>query len=63
MREEAGMSQRELARQLGWHNASIIRMERGERSIEIVEFIDICRILGKDAKTVLGIVCGEQPKP
>ena len=56
MREEAQVSQRELARQLGWHNASVIRMERGERSIEVVEFIDICRLLGKDPQVVLGAI-------
>ena len=53
LREAAGISQRELARQLGWHNASVIRMERGERSIEVVEFIDICRILGKEPEAVI----------
>lgn len=61
-RQEAGISQRELARQLGWHNASVLRMERGERAVEVVEFIRICRILGQDPSAILSLIDKESHK-
>jgi len=56
MREEVKMSQRELARRLGWKQQSVIRLERGERSVELVEFIDICRILERDPNEVFALI-------
>ena len=43
MREEAGISQRELSRRLHANETLIARIERGERTVDLVEFIDIMR--------------------
>jgi transcriptional regulator with XRE-family HTH domain len=46
-REEAGLSQRELSRRLGLHEMTIMRFANGERMLDILEFVDIARALGR----------------
>ena len=41
MRTESGLSQRALSRKLGLAETLVARIERGERTIDIIEFIDI----------------------
>jgi len=47
-RNEAGMTQRALAERLGWHYTIIAKIERGDRRIDVVEFVAIARALGVD---------------
>jgi transcriptional regulator with XRE-family HTH domain len=49
-REAAGMTQRELAAELNRPHSFVGRIEAGERRIDIIEFIEIARILGADPK-------------
>ena len=61
-RKEAGLSQDALASRLGRHQQFVSRYEIGERRLDIVEFIDICRALGLDIsilKVVSGVDAGE----
>jgi len=58
MREAAHMTQQELAERLGWKQQSVSRIEKGERNIEVVELIDICRILKRDPVEVFASVAG-----
>jgi transcriptional regulator with XRE-family HTH domain len=48
VRNAAGLTQRDLAKRLGKHPSFIAKIEAGERSIGIVEFIAITRQLGDD---------------
>ncbi len=45
-REDAGMTQLELARRLGHSQSFVTKMERGDRRIDIIQLRTICRILG-----------------
>jgi transcriptional regulator with XRE-family HTH domain len=49
-REAAGMTQRELAAELNRPHSFVGRIEAGERRIDVIEFIEIARILGADPK-------------
>ena len=48
MREEAGLTQRDLAGRLKIHNSMIHRSEIGDRRIDPIEFADWCRACGVD---------------
>ena len=45
-RKAAGLTQRELAARIGRPYTVIANIERGERQIDVVEFIAIARALG-----------------
>jgi len=62
MRMAANMSQRQLARELGWKQQSVLRLEKGERSVELIEFIDICRILGRSPTEVFALITASASK-
>lgn len=48
LRERAGVTQLSLAESLGNTQTFISKIERGERRIDVVEFIEICDALGAD---------------
>jgi len=48
LRERAGVTQLALADSLGNSQTFISKVERGERRIDVVEFIEICDALGAD---------------
>ena len=43
-REEAGLSQVEAARRLRWSQTMVSRSETGERRIDAVELVDLCKL-------------------
>lgn len=45
-RTKAGLTQHELARRLRRHQSFVAKYENGERRIEVIEFIQICRAIG-----------------
>ncbi len=53
-RIDAGMTQAELARKMGVSRLFVGRCERGDRRIDVVEFIAFCRALGVDPQTFIG---------
>ena len=52
-RKEAGISQQELARRLKRSQSFIAKIEVGERRIDVVEFIEIARALGREPVDLL----------
>ncbi|MEP6827314.1 MAG: helix-turn-helix transcriptional regulator [Aestuariivirga sp.] len=52
-REAANMTQAELAERLGEYQSFIARMESGQRRVDVVEFIEIARVLNFDAAKAL----------
>jgi transcriptional regulator with XRE-family HTH domain len=48
-RKDAGLTQVQLAHRLGRRQAYISRIERGERRIDVVEFLDLAHAIGFDA--------------
>jgi transcriptional regulator with XRE-family HTH domain len=50
------MTQRDLAARLRRPHSFIGRIEAGERRIDVIEFIEIARVLGADPKELFGRV-------
>ena len=48
LRQDAGLTQRQLAEKLGREQSFVGRIETGQRRIDVVEFVWICRALGAD---------------
>jgi ribosome-binding protein aMBF1 (putative translation factor) len=44
-RESAGISQHDLALRLKTSQSAIARIEMGERRVDVVEFLDLARVL------------------
>lgn len=51
-REAQGLSQRALSLKLGMAPTYLARVERGERVLDVVEFIDLARVLGVEPTTL-----------
>ncbi|MGV3616693.1 MAG: helix-turn-helix domain-containing protein [Fimbriimonas sp.] len=51
-REAAGLSQREVAKRLGFHPTVFGKIERGERVLDVVEFVALAKALGIDPLTL-----------
>ncbi|MBP0594571.1 helix-turn-helix transcriptional regulator [Paraburkholderia sp. LEh10] len=52
-RKASGLSQAELASRLGRPQSYIAKIEIGERRIDVVEFLELARILGVSPASVL----------
>jgi len=46
-RTEAGLSQRELSARLGRPHNYIVKIETGVRGVDVVDLVDIIRMLGR----------------
>lgn len=53
MREEAGVTQSDLGARLQNTQTFVSKVERGERRIDLVEFVEICEALGCDPITMM----------
>ena len=53
LRQEAGLTQEDLAGRLHCHQSFVARIESGQRRIDIVELIVLARALQVDAQTIL----------
>jgi transcriptional regulator with XRE-family HTH domain len=47
-REAAGLTQRDLAARLRRPRSFVGRIEAGERRVDVIEFIEIARVIGVD---------------
>lgn len=52
-RKTAGMTQQQLASKLGRPQSFVSKFEKGERRLDVVEFVRISRMLGADPFTSL----------
>ena len=48
-RRDAGLTQMALAKRLGRPQSFVSKFERGERRLDVAEFLDVARALGIDA--------------
>ena len=53
IRESRQLSQAEVAARLNSHQSFIAKYERGERRIDVIEFIRICKALDIDPQNAL----------
>jgi len=52
-RKSAGLSQMQLAERLGRYQSVVAAMESGGRRIDIVELMDLARVIGFDPREVI----------
>jgi transcriptional regulator with XRE-family HTH domain len=50
-REEAGVTQQELAEKIGWTQTDISKVERGVRRLDLIEFLEFTKALGIDVQS------------
>ncbi len=58
-RRLGGITQAGLGRRIGRHPTFVSNYERGERRLEVAEFVEIARALGLDPAAVLSEVVGD----
>ena len=58
-RDERGLSIRALAEMLGRHHSIVGKIEQSRRKIDIVEFVEYCKILEVDPHEGLDIIIAE----
>jgi transcriptional regulator with XRE-family HTH domain len=52
-REAAGLTQRQLAAKLSRSNSFVWKLEAGERQLNVLEFIEIAKVLGVKASALM----------
>jgi transcriptional regulator with XRE-family HTH domain len=52
-REAAGLTQRQLTAKLKRSNSFVWKLEAGERQLNVLEFIEIAKVLGVKASTLM----------
>jgi transcriptional regulator with XRE-family HTH domain len=52
-RKNAGLTQQELAKRLRKPQSFIAKYEGGERRVDVVEFVTICKAIGADPAKLL----------
>ncbi len=57
-RQAAELTQRDLAARLKRPNSFVGRIESGERRVDVVEFIEIARVLGADPRELFAKIVG-----
>ncbi|MEP0322130.1 helix-turn-helix domain-containing protein [Bauldia litoralis] len=59
-RQKAELRQQDVADRLGRPQSFVAKYERGERQLDVIEFIEIARVLGSDPVRMLKIVVKSQ---
>jgi transcriptional regulator with XRE-family HTH domain len=59
-RRKAGLTQQELANRLKRPQSFVSKYENGERRLEVIEFVEICRALKEDPGSLLRILGGPE---
>ena len=64
-RGETGLSQRDLSARLGRPHNFVVKVEGGQRGLDVVEAVEIVRALGRDPTEFFAEFCrliGERPQ-
>ena len=52
-RHNAGLTQQQVADKLGKPQSFVAKYEKGERRLDLIEFIDICRAIGANPTEII----------
>jgi transcriptional regulator with XRE-family HTH domain len=52
-RKAAGLTQQDLAGRLGRPQSFVSKVELGERRLDVIEFLELCRAIGMDPHQLL----------
>ena len=55
-REQAGLTQAQVANMLNKPQSFVSKYEMGERRIDIVEFVQLCRVIGIDPLSIFNAI-------
>jgi transcriptional regulator with XRE-family HTH domain len=58
-REAAGLTQRQLTAKLKRSNSFVWKLEAGERQLNVLEFMEIAKVLGVKASTLMEEIEGQ----
>ncbi|WP_112908096.1 helix-turn-helix domain-containing protein [Rhizobium leguminosarum] len=58
-REASGLTQTELADKLGEYQSFVARLESGQRRVDVIEFLELARILNFDPLDAVGRLARE----
>jgi transcriptional regulator with XRE-family HTH domain len=58
LREEKGLSQRALSKQMKKVQTYVSKYERGERRLDVIEFLDITKALDADPHQIISALLG-----
>ncbi|MFK7671711.1 helix-turn-helix domain-containing protein [Pseudomonas lundensis] len=61
-RNAAGLTQSQVAERLGRPQSYVSKFERGERRLDVIEFLEVCRHLETDPYELLRDVEGAAPQ-
>jgi len=61
-RNASELTQRAVAQKLEWDNATIARVEKCQRRLDVVEYIDLCHVLGCDPREGVWLIMGVSEK-
>ena len=62
-RKDAGIVQQDLADRLGKRQSFVAKVERGERRIDVIEFIAIAKAIGRDPMKLLKQHLAQESSP
>lgn len=52
-RHKAGLTQQEVADRLGTHQSYVAKVEKGERRIDVVEFVQLVKAIGTSSTALI----------
>lgn len=52
-REAAGLTQQQVADRLGRPQSFVSKIENGERRLDVIEFVELCRLIDADAPALV----------
>jgi len=52
-RTEAGLSQAQVADTLQWPQSDVSKIETGERRLDVIEFVRLCKALGEEPSDLI----------
>ena len=61
-RNEAGLTQHQLAEKLGRPQSFVSKVEHGDRRLDVIEFLEFCRLLQCDPYALLKRIEGQRKR-